>query len=152
MPPGAQLLSRQACSNVPGQGSRRLALALPEHSELVAPRSPARVAPRHHRGGAAQPLSPTLRPRGAMYGFVGVRSDRLPDSMIRRSRSICSSTSTCSSHWLDFNALRNHSSLNLPELPVDRRPRPHRGTAENYAAGDPVATRAVPQLRVVKVR
>ena len=77
-------------------GSRRL----PEHSRAGRTgRSPARIASRHHRGGAAQPLSDA---RGAARCDVRRSSvcapTGCPTSMIRRSRSICSSTSTCSSH------------------------------------------------------
>ena len=75
------LSSLRLCSNVPGavgraDGARRL----PEHPRADGAGRPAvRIAQGDRRGGGAQQVPDLAPPSGAMYAFIGVRADVLPD-------------------------------------------------------------------------
>jgi len=149
------LSSLRLCSNVPGQWAVQTALGgYQSIRELVAPggrlHESRRAIIEAVQGSRYLTLAP---PRGAMYGFVGVRTDRLPDfddqtfalDLLEHKHVLVAPGSS-------FNVpYRNHFRVtNLPEPAVltDVFSRIEE-LLENYAAGDPVATRATPQLRVV---
>ena len=150
------LSSLRLCSNVPGQWAVQTALGgYQSIRELVAPGGRLHESRRAIIEAVQRSRYLTLAaPRGAMYGFVGVRSDRLPDfddqtfalDLLEHKHVLVAPGSS-------FNVpYRNHFRVtNLPEPAVltDVFGRIEE-LLENYAAGDPVATRAAPQLRVVE--
>ena len=150
------LSSLRLCSNVPGQWAVQTALGgYQSIRELVAPGGRLHESRRAIIEAVQRSRYLTLAPpRGAMYGFVGVRTDRLPDfddqtfalDLLEHKHVLVAPGSS-------FNVpYRNHFRVtNLPEPAVltDVFGRIEE-LLENYAAGDPVATRAAPQLRVVE--
>jgi len=149
------LSSLRLCSNVPGQWAVQTALGgYQSIRELVAPGGRLHESRRAIIEAVQRSRYLTLAaPRGAMYGFVGVRSDRLPDfddqtfalDLLEHKHVLVAPGSS-------FNVpYRNHFRVtNLPEPAVltvvfGRIEE----LLESYAAGDPVATRATPQLRVI---
>ena len=149
------LSSLRLCSNVPGQWAVQTALGgYQSIRELVAPggrlHESRRAIIEAVQGSRYLTLAP---PRGAMYGFVGVRTDQLPDfddqtfalDLLEHKHVLVAPGSS-------FNVpYRNHFRVtNLPEPAVltDVFSRIEE-LLESYAAGDPVATRATLQLRVV---
>ncbi len=150
------LSSLRLCSNVPGQWAVQTALGgYQSIRELVAPGGRLHESRRAIIEAVQRSRYLTLAaPRGAMYGFVGVRSDRLPDfddqtfalDLLEHKHVLVAPGSS-------FNVpYRNHFRVtNLPEPAVltDVFGRIEE-LLENYAAGDAVATRPAPQLRVVE--
>jgi alanine-synthesizing transaminase len=150
------LSSLRLCSNVPGQWAVQTALGgYQSIRELVAPGGRLHESRRAIIESVQRSRYLTLAaPRGAMYGFVGVRTDRLPDfddqtfalDLLEHKHVLVAPGSS-------FNVpYRNHFRVtNLPEPAVltDVFSRIEE-LLENYAAGDPVETRATPQLRVVE--
>jgi alanine-synthesizing transaminase len=150
------LSSLRLCSNVPGQWAVQTALGgYQSIRELVAPGGRLHESRRAIIESVQRSRYLTLAaPRGAMYGFVGVRTDRLPDfddqtfalDLLEHKHVLVAPGSS-------FNVpYRNHFRVtNLPEPAVltDVFSRIEE-LLENYAAGDPVSSRATPQLRVVE--
>ncbi len=92
-------------------------------------------------------------PMGALYAFIGVRRIGCRISTISSSRSICSSTSTCSSPRARASTSRTviiSAITNLPEprLLDDVFARIEE-LLESYAAGERPAARPAPDLRVI---
>jgi alanine-synthesizing transaminase len=149
------LSSLRLCSNVPGQWAVQTALGgYQSIRELVAPGGRLYESRRAILEAVERSKFLTLaRPGGAMYGFVGVRSDRLPDfddeafalDLLEHKHVLVAPGSS-------FNVpYRNHFRVtNLPEPAVltDVFTRIEE-LLENYASGDPVESRATRQLRVV---
>jgi alanine-synthesizing transaminase len=149
------LSSLRLCSNVPGQWAVQTALGgYQSIRELVAPGGRLYESRRTILEAVERSKFLTLAaPRGAMYAFVGVRSDLLPEfddqtfalDLLEHKHVLVAPGSS-------FNVpYRNHFRVtNLPEPAIlaDVFTRIEE-LLENYAAGDPLESRATPQLRVV---
>jgi alanine-synthesizing transaminase len=149
------LSSLRLCSNVPGQWAVQTALGgYQSIRELVAPGGRLYESRRTILEAVKRSKFLTVAaPRGAMYAFVGVRSDLLPEfddqtfalDLLEHKHVLVAPGSS-------FNVpYRNHFRVtNLPEPAIlaDVFTRIEE-LLENYAAGDPLESRATPQLRVV---
>jgi alanine-synthesizing transaminase len=149
------LSSLRLCSNVPGQWAVQTALGgYQSVRELVAPGGRLYESRRAIVDAVQRSRFLMLAPpRGAMYAFVGVRTDRLADfddqtfalDLLEHKHVLVAPGSS-------FNVPYRHyfRVTNLPEPTViaDVFGRIEE-LLESYAAGEPAASRAAPTLRVV---
>ena len=154
---GLELLSSlRLCSNVPGQWAVQTALGgYQSIQELVSPGG--RLYESRQAIVEAVGRSKFLHvspPMGAMYAFVGVQTERLPDFDDQQfALDLLEHKHVLVAPGSSFNVpYRNHFRVtNLPEPPVLAEVFGlMEELLENYAAGDQPATRSNPALRVVE--